>query len=517
MELHISGPRPGDHDLGACYHETEADVRLTPLQALEVDKATVRHWLWRMPLQSAHELTTTTGLTLDRIYRVLKNLRRHGLVTRASLGRARGVRHRWWLTTRSVLQTAGRLGRPIPWQVTETGLRWLVRRLPAVEDVYAVAPGVWSRPDVLTPREIFLTPDPDEPPTIFSDDLKLVGFEWIRDGEIHAVAHYANGAWIPMIWIGSMVSGTVIQRKGEAARGQLQDGMRPAGWVIVCDDDLAAKQAADAWTDVNALVLTANGKGLRQMRPSTFSLSPLHEKALPRDLGAPEAIVEWLEKDGTMLALNGFAAYDIFGFIAEFPGAKVRQLATIWGQGYRAILRPLRRTGLVVCLDNGFYLGRAGILAAAHMNRISWQSVESRVGIYLKSDGVYRRNQARHNTAVVDVAVAVIQRQSEVFGGWRAVHTISGVTQVIADAVTLLEDDDGVRKERFIEVEFTARTWSQIEQKLSPYRLVLQHTGNCLPVCFLVEDERIRQRYAVLGEGLIDVMTLTAFLTDSPD
>ena len=470
-----------------------------------------------MPLESAKELSDTTGLTLGRIYQVLKTLRRHGLVTRASLGRARGVRQRWWLTTQGVLQTAGRLGRPIPWQVTETGLRQLIHRLPAVEDLYAVAPRVWSRPDVWTPREVFLTPDPDETPAFFSDDLKLTAFEWIRDGEIHAVAHYANGSWVPMIWIGSLVSGTVIERKAEAARGQLQDNMFPTGWVIFCDDALAAKQAADAWNEVNALVLAGNGTSFRQMRPSVFSLPALQEKTSPKDLGAPEAIVQWLEKDGAMIALNGGAAYDLFGFIAEFSGATPKQVRAIWGQGYRGILRPLRRAQLIVRLDGHFYLDRAGILEAARMNRISWQSVESRVGAYLKPDGVYRKNQTRHNTAVVDVAVAAIQRRSQIYGGWRAVHDIPGVTQVIADAVVLTGPDDGPREELFIEVEFTARTPSQIQRKLDPYWLVLQHTGRRLLVLFLVEDARTRQRYATMGAGLITVRTLQEFLNGELD
>ena len=499
------------------YAEAEPDVNLTPKQALDRDGALVRRSLWTMPLQSAHELTISTGLSLDRIYRILKNLGRHGLVTRASLGRIRRVQKRFWLTTQGVLRTAEELGRPIPWQVTETGLRWLIRRLPAVESFYSIAPQLFGRPDVLTPRQVHLTPDPDEPPTNFTDDLKMVEFEWIRDGEIHAVAHYANRSWIPLIWIGSLVSRTVIERKAEKARQQLQDAFRPAGWVIVCDDDLAAKQAADAWNDVNALVLNTNGYVFRQMRPSTFSLKSLQEKTSPKDLGAPEAIVEWLREDGTMLALNGRSAYKMFRFIAEFAGSTPRQLATVWDEGYRAILRALRRAKLVVRLGGGLYLDRAGILAAAHMDRISWQSVDSRVGVYLKPDGVYRRNQAKHNRAVIDVAATMFRKDADAFGGWRAVYDIPGVTQVIADVVILLGDEVATWEEGFIEVEFTARTRSQIEHKLEPYRLVLQHTGNGLPCWFLVGDAQIRQRYADLGADLIQVMTLEEFLSGEWD
>ena len=497
--------------------QVTAQPQVTSPQALFRDQAAVRRWLWTMPLMSAQELAITTGLSLDRIYKVLKNLRRRGLATRASLGRAGGVRERWWLTTLGVLRTAEELGRPIPWQVTETGLRWLVRRLPAIEAFYAFAPQVWSRPDVLTPHETFLTPDPDEDPTVFTEDLQMIEFEWIRDGEIHAVAHYTNGSWLPMIWVGSMVSATVIKRKGEAARGQLRDGLNPAGWVIVCDDGLAAKQAADLWPESNALVSVHGAPALRKMRPSAFSQRILRGADDSSPLGKPEAIVVWLQQDAGMLALNGASSYTLFRFIAEWPGATPRQIETGFGRGYRAILRPLRLAGLVVRLDGGYYLDRAGILAVAHMDRISWQSVQSRLEVYLKDDGVYRRNQQRHNRSIVDVVLTLYRRGAFPYGGWRAVHNIPNVTQVVPDVVALVTRDDGQSDELFIEVEFTAVTPARIEAKLKPYRLVLQHTGDHIQCLFLVEDARTRQRYASAGVGLINVLTLREFLTGEWD
>ena len=508
---------PEDEGLVLRYDERESEVQLTPLQAPERDRALVRRSLWMMPLQDAQELATATGLSQDRVYRVLKNLRRHGLVTRASLGRAGGVRHRWWLTTQGVLRTADELGLPTPWQVTETGLRWLIRRLPAVEAFYGIAPHLFSHPDVLTPHEIYLTPDPDESPTGFHSDTKLVEFQWMQDGEIQAVAHYEHGAWLPLIWVGSMVSETVIKRKAESAKKQLAGGLQPAGWVIVCDDGLAAHQASDAWSDPDALVLVAHGRASRRMRPSAFSLRSLRETATPKDLGKPETIATWVDEDPEMLALNGARPYALFRFIADWPGATPQQLKIALGESYRAILRPLRRAGLVAGLDGGFYLGRAGILAVAHMDRISWQSVQSRLGAYLKPDGVYRRSQQRHNRSIVDVVLTLYRRDAIPYGGWRALHNIPGVTQVVPDAVVLRTRDDGPKFALFIEVEFTARTPAQIEAKLEPYRLAQQNTGDRIPCLFLVEDEHVRQRYASAGQDLINVLTLQQFLTGNLD
>ena len=506
----------GQDGLALYYEEPEPDSLLTPGQIRDRDRAAVRRSLWEMPLQSAADLAATTGLSSGRVYQVLKHLRRHGLATRASLGRIGGVRHRWWLTRQGVLRTADELGRRIPWQVTEKGLRWLVRRLPALEAFYKVAPRLFSHPDVLTPQTFYRTPDPDEDPTIFTESLRMIEFQWMRDGEIHAVAHYENGAWVPLVWVGA-ISGTAVRQKAEAARGQMDDGLEPAGWVIICEDGLAATQASGAWTDDNTLVLYDSGETLLKMRPALFSWRPLRSISLAGDPGAPEGIVPWLQQDGTMLALNGYRTYRLIRFIAEWPGVTPKQLTVWFPETCRALLRSLRRAGLVVKLEGGFYLDRAGILAVAHMDRASWQSVLGRLGAYLKPDGVYRRQQARHNRAIVDVMHALDARDELAYPGWRAVRNIPGLTLVNPDLVVLKQRDDGRIEESFVEVEFTARAPSQIEAKLAPYRLVQQHTGNAIPCLFLVEDDRIRQRYASAGQGLIDVKTLDHFLTGDPD
>ena len=511
MNIRYSEPEPDDRILQ--YEEPEPDDRITPKQALERDKSTVLYALWMMPLQDAKEVAAATGLSADRTYRVLKNLWRHGRATQASLGRTAGVRQRWWLTTEGVNRVAEERGLPIPWQVTETGLSWLIRRLPMVEEFYALAPLLWGRPDVLTPATIYLSPDPNQAPVEFTDELKMLEFQWMHDGEIHAVARYENGAWVPMIWVGSMVSGTVLRNKARNARKQLADGLRPAGWVIVCDDVLAEKQASDNWTGHNALVLTAEGRVSRPMRPSEFSSSFLRETVVPANLGKPETITTWLRRDGAMLALNGPGTYTLFRFIAEWPAATPQQLERGFGESYRAIVRRLRRAGLVVRLDGGYYLGRRGVLEVAHMDRVSWQSVHARFGALLKPDGDYRRNRQRHDRSLVDVALTLYGRETVPYAGWRALRNIPDVTQVVPDAVVLLQRDDGSTWEMFVELEFSARTPEHVNGKLDPYRLAQQHSGDPVSCLWLLEDELVRQRYARLGEGLrISTLTLGQFL-----
>ena len=494
------------------YEAVEPEVPLTPLQELERDKSLVRRWLWMMPLQSVQELTVTTGLGEDRVRRLLKNLWRRGQVTRASLGRMMGVRQRWWLTTQGVEITGKELARAFPWQVTENGISWLIRRLPSVELFYAIASRLWGRADVSTPHDVYTNPDPDSDPITFTEDLELVDFQWMRDGEIHAVARYDSGAWLPLIWAGDAASGAVLAEKANKARNQLDDGLRPAGWVVACGDEPTGHLAARQWTDENALVVVPDQLAARSMAASGYTGRYLMETSLPSTLGSPEAIVNRLKEGSPMVALNGACAYQMFRFIAQWPGATPRQLEQGFGPGYRAALRPLRRSGLVERLDGGFYLTRAGILEVAHMDRIAWQSVWSRLGAYLNPGGAYRRGQQRHDRALVDVVLALSRRSYEPHAGWRARINIPGVTQIVPDICALMSQDGG-RRTVFLEVEFTARTPAQIERKLEPYRLVQQHTGQGIMCLWLVQDEFVRQRFVSLGQGLpLQALTLAGFL-----
>lgn len=480
----------------------------------ERDEIVVRHALWMMPLLDVIALMATTRLGRHRAYRALSSLRRRGLVARASLGRTQGVCQRSWLTKQGVLATRYELGLPVPWQTTQIGLRWLVLRLPMVEQFYAVAPELMCHPDVLTPRQVYLTPDPDEAPVDFTDDLLMVKFQWIREGEIHAIVSYENGAWFPLIWVGCLVSGTVVRRKLAKARKQLDEDLLPAGWVVICEDGLAAHQSSDQWDGYEALVVVPGHPAVRQMRPSAFSHRRLVETAEPAALGSPESIGVWLMEDAAMLALNGRTAYYMFMDIAEWAGATARQLEIRWGPGYRAVLRPLRNSGLVIRLEGGHYLTRAGILAAAHMNRISWQSVRARLGVYLNEDGVYRRDQQRHNRSVIEVACELARRGYEVYGGWRALRNVPGVTQVDPDAF-VLRGPDGQLREWFVEVELSARTPARIERKMQPYRLVHQHTGEQITSVWFVDTVPVRDRFRRMGAGLeMECFTLGEFLGD---
>ena len=125
------------------------DKRLAPSERWERDIKVVRHLLFVMPLLSDNRdgagarfepaplLGSAEGTDVTR-----------NKVRRATLGRHKGARYRYWLSTKEVREVAREKRKPIPWQATASGLRWLVRRLPMVEAFYAIVPELWSHPGI---------------------------------------------------------------------------------------------------------------------------------------------------------------------------------------------------------------------------------------------------------------------------------------------------------------------------------------------------------------------------------
>ena len=481
------------------------DIRLIQREQLEQDMRQIRRILWTMPLLSLYELAKISGLSQNRCHRILTRLRKKKkpLVARVSLGRRVGVRQRWFLTASGVETVAHETGLPIPWQVTETGLKWLVRRLDMLEAFYQLAPELWGHEGVRIGAPVYLTPDPDEEPVEFTPDLQMRDFCWIRDGEIHAVVRYQTGAWVALVWVGSMISEHTLRNKGALAIKQLEGGFQPAGWVLVGYDRLAAAQADEFWPASNVLSVTPDGHVEREMRPGPFTW-PLRETAVPAALGRPERIIAWVNRENSpMGALKSDLNCRVFRFIAEMYGPTVNHLKQKFGEAYRAAVRALKRAGLVVKIGGSFYLGRLGELAAAQMDRVTPKSVRSRFDAYLKEDGLYRKQQERHNRAVIDVVLKFEQQQVEAFGGWRCRRAIPQDTQVVPDGALCLRRLNGTSVVAFLEVEFSGRTPVRIEKKVAPYPAVETFFGELIPSAWLLEDPNVERRYSVETEHML--------------
>ncbi len=495
------------------------DFITSPEQRFERDLQLMRNALWMMPLLDTKEMARTTGFSENRCYRLLRELMERKLVTRATMGRAAGKRFRYWLTEKGVRSVADETGCPVPWQVAEAGIGWLVRRLPMVEAIYALAPQLMSHAGMLIDQPVYMStlPDGSDLSVIhFPPDLRMVEFCWIRSGEIHAVVTYENGSWFALVWVGSMVTEHMLKEKGELAVGQLDGTFEPAGWVVVGCDRLATRMAAEVWPAENVLAVSADGEVAREMRPAPFTRSVLGEPTKLVRLGRPQNVSNWWDAKSrqyrpAMAALNGSMQYETFRFIAEWYGPTPAQLERRFGPSSRAAVRALRQAGLVVKLDGGFYLDWLGERTVARMDRVSPARVTGRMNAYLHENGAYRENQQRHNRTLVDIVQKLSEMHISAYGGWRVRRTAPDGTQVVPDVAALL-DLGSRRVTAFMELEFTARRPVQMEGKRAPYVAVQRLQRKPIAQLWLVADpetEAIYRRSRRSSEPM-----LTAVLED---
>ena len=502
--------------------EYETFQRFTRMERWERDLMLILRLLWMMPLLEPKGMERITGFRENRCYQLLRTLSKRRLVIREAMGRREGKRFRYWLTGKGVLLVAAETQSPIPWQVTETGVAWLVRRLPMVEAFYDLVPELMRHKGVQGDLPVYLTMEPDGTgsTTKFTPELKMYDFCWMREGEIHAVVRYENAAWFALVWVGSMVPEHQLIAKGELAVQQLDGDFEPAGWGIVGFDRLAARLVAEVWPADNVLAVSTDGHVERDMRPGPFT-PPLREETKPARLGRPENLANWWNKKSkqykpAMVALNSPLNYLVFRFIAEWYGPTPAQLERACGTSYRAAVRALKEAGLVEKLDGGFYLDRVGELTVAQMDRVSHQSVLRRIDSYLHEDGAYRQNQQQHNRSLIDVVLKLADEKVAAYGGWRTRRTAPDGVQVVPDATVLLERRDGSSIIVFLEVEFTARTPRLMERKLAPYRSLRRQQEERIGQLWVFEDSKVEERYRLaLGVEPALTVVLKEFLTGS--
>ena len=488
------------------------EAPLTPEARWARDKGTVERALWKRPLMDVKETSVFTDLTESRCSKLLKELRTERRVVRAGLGRGRRKRYRYWLTRKGVLGVAEATGWRIPWQVTETGIKRLIRRLPMVEEFYRLAPILWFQKGVHLGNPIYLTPDPDADPVEFTEELKMIDFWWMRDGEVHAVAQYENGAWVALIWVGSMVTEHKLREKAALAVKQLGDFYTPAAWVMVGYDRLAAWQAAEFWPGHHVFALSADGHVERDMTPGPFTL-PLREHNEPAHWGNPERVVSWLRRNRDMTALNAELHYRIFRYIAEWHGPMPSQLWVRFGELSRAVARALIRAGLIVKLDGAYYLTRLGMRTVARMDRVSSKEAYDRSKIYLDETGAYRRQQQRHNRALIDIEIGLSIEGIDMYGGYRGVRHIEGVTRISPDGVVCLNRRDRNTFPVYLEQEFTADTPGDLGDKLDHYRRLEEYLGYWVGLLFVTWDEAAERMVTELASARDMAMVLTTTWT----
>lgn len=483
---------------------------------LEEDIHLIIAWLWMMPLLALPELAAVSGLSYHRCRSVMLRMYDQGLVSSVSLGMIGDSVDRWFLTTSGVNRAVTKLGYDIEWQVSERGLRFLIQRLPMLEAFYSMGARLWSLDDLRTTAPIYRTADPDEDPLTFPHDLALQRFQWQRDPDIHAIMEYETGAWVPWIWVGAMTTAPVLRDK--LARGRERIGkdphsgtpLSPAAVVLVCQDFIAAAIATGLWRGEHVMAVMSSGELLRPMQPQPFT-RPYRGDNRTDDLGAPENVSGWAQTDPIVSALNGKPQYNLFQFVAQWPGGSIRQLMKRFRDSHRHVsgrLHTLAKPGILVELDNSWYLGRPGMLAAARMDRISHHSIYGALDVYLREDGVHRRRQQKHDRAVIDTILSNPFGLDDACHGRRVVLNLPNRTQVAPDAYAPWPGADGRKEFWRVEVELAARHESAAKRKVSPYRLVLQHTGSNSRFAMVLGTDAAEEAFLRVGRGL-DMRTTT--------
>ena len=514
----------------------------------EQDILTIIRWLWMMPLLSLPELAVVTGLTYNRCNRLAKILYRRGMVESVRLGMTLELQDRWYLTTSGVEFAMQKLGYSLDWQVSEAGLRLLIRRLPTLEVFYRLVHRLWGLHGVERINPIYWSDDPDDEPIEFPPDLRLTRFQWQRDSDIHAITEYANGAWAPWVWVGPMTKMSSIAEKRKRGGERLVEQFgrwqtpTPALWVVIGADHLGAFASQVMWPGDDVLVMTADGTPERSAEPHDFN-GACFENAQTDDVGIPERIPAWVQNEPAVNGLIGKLNYALFQFAAQWPGTRVehlRQRFTASGREIQAALNTLVRdwdaeqkkqkdqdqdadedrgkNRLIEKRGGHFYLSRLGMLAAARMDRISHQSIYSSYDVYLKADGQYRRSQEKHNQAVADFVLAWRRNGGEAFHGRRWVMPLADGTQIMPDAIAIGSPAGGQVGLYFVEVELSARSPTPVRHKLLPYRTYQQSIGQPVNLLVVVGTEEAEKNFLEEGRGLaIFTTTLDRLLAAGPD
>ena len=502
---------------------------VTRREQRELDIMIIVRWLFMMPFLAVPEISDITKLSDNRIYRLMQALSEEGKVAKVRVAWLFNLQDRWFLTTSGVLWAVENLGLEIQWQVTENGLKWLLRRLPMLECFYQLAPKLWTHTGIRHLGIAIDSPDPDVDAVRYDREHRMREFVWRRDHQIHALHISEIGAWGPLVWLGLT---TTVHRMADnvalwmhTLETPLAPGVmppRPAAWVSVGFDRLSAMHGSAAWPWPVALTVTADGQIMREMEePGNFS-GPLTETSSPADLGKPEKIADWVKrKHSTLWALRNPLAFRVFMAIAEWPSITVEQIERKFPGSTTAlpgVIKRLTAAELIISLDDAFYLCDRGRATLAQMDRIHPNSVAATFAFLLNEDGDQRLRVQKHDQAVIDVAIHLENETGgserlEVFHGWRHVIQVDDDTQVNPDAMVCLVGGQNPPP-FYLETEFSAVNRAQAIRKFRPHRRFQQTYGVSLPLLVVCADRAMEELFWEVGAGLNMLTTTLPELLD---
>ena len=475
-------------------------------------------WISQMPLASAKNLSDIGFFPLGKIHRLLQEIVDYGCIGRLELGVGRRKTSRYFLHRKGI----GCLNQGLPlifryaWQVTEPALERFICRLRMKEAIYDVATRILQSNAVRTPAFFDTTPDGAESKAMFNADMRLVRFTWLRSGPVHAIAEYRDRDGetcnLPFLWYGlhhgpdplpSAISELFAGLKTAPDALWYGEPASPGGLVIVAIDRLAAFRARTQLApQLPTAIVDASGNLIETLTPMRPYGALIETTVLPGPLGVPENLDRVVQNDATLAAVCGVPKNAAFEWIENWPGSRTTEVAEGIGQprsAVRAIVDELIAAGLVRRYQGAFYLDRAGLIAAAKRDRVSYQTVSKRLMGYLKDARC--RHMKKHDLAVVRLALKFKKAGWFVAPGWRHLFNLANKTQVDPDLWLLLPIGDGRGIWTCVEYERSATDDSKIDGKIGPYRTLLLE-GQATPMLMVTEEREPAEIFASRGDDI---------------
>ena len=476
-------------------------------RALSPGQLWILIWLAMMPLLSVDQMARLGTYNKSFLYHQLKRLEERGLVLHVRLGMTTSVQSRWFLTSVGIQELLAR-DCYVSWAATERGIRWLTDRLPAVEQIYTAAVGLWSILPETDP--LYIDPDPEAEPLVIPLGYQLTQFRWMRGRCVQAVGTYGDYIRIPFQWVGLWTRFRDLTRRWKNPLAGVEIAANvstttPLMWVICAVDDWAAV--------LGFMAAPLREKNIIAMITPTHVFRPVYfgkpsgrfsEPPTRLNVGCPEDNVRDLEKNAQLRAVTGMLEYKVFAQVQNFSGATCTQIArltneTVFHVG--SILENQRRAGLYVVWGGGYHLTDDAMVMASKVSGVPASALRTALRAYLPTDSSHRDRNQLHDRDVVDLVIECKGDGMEVAGPRRGIIYLSPAVQVKPDAVIGYSRPGEVIRWAFLELERGKRTPAGVHRKVVPYRK-LRDAGYNVPVRVVCTNKRTADLFVNVAPDL---------------
>ena len=501
-----------------------ADRFSWPIPEISDGESWTLRMLSEMPLAAADDLALRGMYSQVRYLQLLQDLQVKGLVASVRLGGLRSVRRRWFLTRNGVRVVYPHHNGYVPWPITESGLKRLVRRLPAVEAIYPGVATLLNDGKVSLPSVMLQPLDPYSSPVDVPSGPKLSEFSWVREGPIHAVARYHDQLLVPIAWVGLWGLSPSWGNRQEgfhlahvefykalfARQSRVTpDEVRPSAWAFFVIDEWAYQQVRVQLHDIDPKAVFLNGQQVEDVQLQACDLRIIEADPLGK-LGNPEKLENWVLTNPAVAALNGTTARRAAMVVEEWPPGEVRDIALACGfaeTNLSRVLAPLTEAGILAEYGGQFYLGYAGMSEAAQRDRLSARTIHSRFDQFIRESDARRQQFRINDRRLLQMVGRWKALNVSVAAGWRGELAAPGVTTLAPDARIYIRGRRGINQWHFVEYERTAVTPAAIRNKLDGYTTI---AGEGVPVGLAVvcETAAAARRFREIGFSL-DMITNT--------